>query len=142
MRYATLFARVVDGNHQAAPPADVFNAATVWGARALGRTDLGRLAPGAKADVVIANVRDLRYGLVRDPVTALVEFGSGADVETVIVGGEVVIEGGRPTRVNGDEIYARAEEAARRVWDNWAPRDWARRSVEQIVPPAFPTRKA
>ncbi len=142
MRYAALFARVVDGNHQAAPPADVFNAATVWGARALGRDDLGRLAPGAKGDLVIANVRDLRYGVVRDPVTALVEFGSGADVETVIVDGEVVIEGGRPTRVNGDEIYARAEQAARRAWDGWAQRDWARRTVEQIVPPAFPTRKA
>ena len=63
-------------------------------------------------------------------------------METVIVGGEVVIDAGRPTRVNGDEIYARAEQAARRAWDGWAQRDWACRTVEQIVPPAFPTRKA
>jgi cytosine/adenosine deaminase-related metal-dependent hydrolase len=142
MRNAMMIARVVDGNHLAARPADVFNAATVWGARALGREDLGRLAPGAKGDLVIVNVRDLRYGVVRDPVTSLVESGSGADVETVVVGGEVVIEGGRPTRVDGGEIYARAEQVAHRAWDNWAQRDWARRSVEQIVPPAFPTRRA
>jgi 5-methylthioadenosine/S-adenosylhomocysteine deaminase len=63
-------------------------------------------------------LRDLRYGLVRDPVTALVKFGSGADVGTVIVGGEVVVDGGRPTRVDGDAIYARSEQAARRAWDN------------------------
>ena len=45
---------------------------------------------GAKADVVIINLRSTRYGPARDPINALVEYGSGADVETVIVDGEVV----------------------------------------------------
>src|SRR5207245_2390139 len=81
-----------------ARPPDVFNAATIGGADALGRNDLGRLAAGAKADVVILNIRTTRYGPARDPINALVEYGSGADVETVIVDGEVVIENGCSTR--------------------------------------------
>jgi cytosine/adenosine deaminase-related metal-dependent hydrolase len=142
MRYASLISRLVDRNAAGARPADVFNAATIGGAKALGRDDLGRLAAGAKADLVIINLRTTRYGPIRDPINALVEYGSGADVETVIVDGEVVVENGRSTRINDDELFAQAESGARRAWDNWAARDWNGRSVEQIIPPAFPTRKS
>ena len=61
---------------------------------------LGRLSVGAKADVVIINLRTTRYGPARDPINALVEYGSGADVETVIVNGEIVIDKGRSTRID------------------------------------------
>jgi cytosine/adenosine deaminase-related metal-dependent hydrolase len=141
MRYASLISRLVDKNASGARPADVFNAATICGAKALGRDDLGRLTPGAKADLVIINLRTARYGPIRDPINALVEYGSGADVETVIVDGEVVVENGRSTRIDEDELFAQAEAGAQRAWDNWAGRDWNGRSVEQIIPPAFPTRK-
>jgi len=141
MRYASLISRLVDRKASGARPADVFNAATIGGADALGRKDLGRLAVGAKADAVIINLRTTRYGPVRDPINALVEYGSGADVETVIVDGEVVIENGRSTRINDDELFAQAEAGATRAWDNWAQRDWNGRTVEQIIPPAFPMRK-
>ena len=142
MRYASLISRLVDRNASGARAADVFNAATIGGATALGRSDLGRLAPGAKADVVILNLRTPRLGPMRDPINALVEYGSGADVETVIVDGEVVVDKGRSTRIDDDELFAQAEAGAKRAWDNWAARDWNSRTVEQIIPPAFPTRKS
>ncbi|MGH7827711.1 MAG: amidohydrolase family protein [Candidatus Binatia bacterium] len=140
MRYASLISRLVDENASGARPADVFNAATVGGANALGRGDLGRLSPGAKADLVIINLRTTRYGPVRDPISALVEYGSGADVETVIVDGEIVIESGRSTRIDETELFAQAEAGANRAWDNWPARDWNGRKAEDIIPPAFPTR--
>jgi cytosine/adenosine deaminase-related metal-dependent hydrolase len=142
MRYASLISRLVDKNASGARPADIFSAATIAGADALGRPDLGRLAAGAKADVVIINLRTTRYGPARDPINALVEYGSGADVETVIVDGEVVVDNGRSTRIDENELFAQAEQGAKRAWDNWPGRDWNGRSVEQIVPPAFPTRKS
>ncbi len=140
LRYTSLISRLVDRKYYGARPSSVFNAATVGGAKALGRDDLGRLAPGAKADVVIVNQRTTRYGPVRDPITALVEYGSGTDVETVLVNGRVVIEDGRSTCIDEDDLYARADQAANRAWDNWPKRDWAGRSVQEILPPAFPTR--
>lgn len=142
MRYASLISRLVDRNASGARAADVFNAATIGGATALGRDDLGRLAPGAKADIVIINLRTTRYGPARDPINALVEYGSGADVETVIVDGEIVVENGRSARINEDELFAQAEAGATRAWNNWATRDWNSRTVEQIIPPAFPMRKS
>ncbi|MGE5219435.1 MAG: amidohydrolase family protein [Chloroflexota bacterium] len=141
MRYASLISRLVDRNASGARAADVFNAATIGGATALGRSDLGRLAPEAKADIVIVNLRTTRYGPARDPINALVEYGSGADVETVIVDGEVVIDNGRSTRIDDDELFAQAEVGTKRAWDNWSARDWNSRTVEQIMPPAFPIRK-
>jgi cytosine/adenosine deaminase-related metal-dependent hydrolase len=141
MRYASLISRLVDKKYYGGRAARVFNAATIWGARALGRDDLGKIAPGAKADIVILDLRTTRYGPARDPVNALVEYGCGADVETVIVNGEVVIEGGRSKRIDDGKLFADAENAAKRAWDNWSKRDWAGRSVEEINPPAFPTRR-
>ena len=140
MRYASLISRLVDRNAAGARAASVFNAATIAGANALGRSDLGRLGAGCKADLVIIDLRTMRYGPVRDPINALVEYGSGADVETVIVNGAVVVEKGRSTKINDEELFAQAQAGANRAWDNWAARDWNGRTVEQINPPAFPTR--
>jgi 5-methylthioadenosine/S-adenosylhomocysteine deaminase len=142
MRYGSLISRLVDRNAAGARPAELFNAATIGGADALGRKDLGKLAEGALADVVIINLRTTRYGPTRDPINALVEYGSGADVETVIVDGEIVIENGRSSRIDDGELFGQAEAGANRAWDNWAGRDWNGRTVEQIIPPAFPTRKS
>jgi 5-methylthioadenosine/S-adenosylhomocysteine deaminase len=140
MRYASLISRLVDRNASGARAADVVNAATIGGATALGRSDLGRLAAGSKADLVIINLRTTRYGPVRDPINALVEYGSGADVETVIVDGEVVVENGRSTRIRADELFAQAEAGAQRARATWPARAWSSRTAEQISPPAFPTR--
>src|SRR5207237_7117277 len=92
MRIASCFGKVMSHNLFAASAGDFFAAATLGGARALGRDDLGRLAPGAKADIVLIDLatRDaLRFGPVRDPIKALVECGIGDDVVTVIVDGGV-----------------------------------------------------
>ena len=57
MRLAGLACRLVEGSFRAGKPYDVYNAATLGGARALGRDDLGRLAPGAKADMIVVDLR-------------------------------------------------------------------------------------
>ena len=92
MRTASYVGKIASRNLKAASAAEVFEAATLGGARSLGRDDLGRLMPGAKADIVIIDLtgRDtLRMGPVRDPIKSLVECGIGDDVDTVIVDGVV-----------------------------------------------------
>ncbi|NER48906.1 MAG: amidohydrolase family protein, partial [Symploca sp. SIO1A3] len=48
--------------------ADVFHAGTAGGAKALGRTDIGRLAVGAKADIVVLDLDMPVMKPVRDPI--------------------------------------------------------------------------
>src|SRR5262249_46038516 len=72
MRLAGLMCRFADGSFRVGEAHDVFDAATLGGAQALGRDDLGRLAPGCCADIVIVDLSKVHFGAVRDPIKSLV----------------------------------------------------------------------
>jgi 5-methylthioadenosine/S-adenosylhomocysteine deaminase len=118
----------------------VFEAATLGGAHSVGRHDIGRLAPGAKADIVIIglNGRDtLRMGPVRDPIKSLVDCGIGDDVDTVIVDGVVRMAGGRIPGIDFGALRAQAQEAGERVWGGWQNWDPLGRTADQMSPYSF-----
>jgi len=141
MRIASYFGKVASRNLRAASAAEVFEAATLGGSRSLGRDDLGRLAPGAKADIVVIDLSGhgtLRMGPVRDPVKSLVECGIGDDVDTVIVDGMVRVEGGRITGVDFEALRARTQAAGERIWAGWADWDPLGRNADEMCPYAFP----
>jgi 5-methylthioadenosine/S-adenosylhomocysteine deaminase len=142
LRWASMLAKVTDGNYQAGLPRDVFNAATLGACRFLVRTDLGRLAPGAKADVLVINLDHLGAPVYVDPIKALVDGATGRDIDTVIVDGKVLVQGGRLTRVNEDEVYAKARQATQHYWGNVPGWRWDGAGVERIVPPAFEIRRS
>ena len=64
----------------------------------------------------------LRYGPVRDPVKSLVECGIGDDVDTVIVDGKIVMQGGKIPGVDFAALRAEAQAAGEKVWATLA--DW------------------
>jgi 5-methylthioadenosine/S-adenosylhomocysteine deaminase len=145
MRTASYFGKVMSGDLGAATAGEVFAAATLGGARALGRDDLGRLAPGAKADLIIVDVagRDtLRWGPVRDPIKSLVECGIADDVETVLVDGVMRMENGRIPGVDLSDVRARAQAAGEEVWARLEEWDPLRRTAEQMSPWSFPLMNA
>ena len=141
MRIASYSGKVVTHDLFAASAAEVFTAATLGGARALGRDDLGRLAPGAKADLVIIDLSGgdtLRFGPVRDPIKSLVECGIGDDVETVIVDGVVRM---RERAIPGVDLAAlrrEAQAAGEEVWARLPEWDALGRTAEQMSPWSFP----
>lgn len=140
MRTASYHGKVMSHNYKAASAADVFTAATVGGAKSLGRDDLGRLAPGARADIVLIDLAPkgtLRTGTVRDPIKTVVECGVGDDVDTVIVAGEIRMEKGRIAGVDLDAIRNRAQEAGERIWANWHTSDPLGRTHEEACPWSF-----
>jgi 5-methylthioadenosine/S-adenosylhomocysteine deaminase len=107
-------------------------------ARALGRDDLGRLAPGAKADLAIFDLRQPQFGAVYDPIKSLLEYGNGSDVDLVMVDGKTVVQEGRLTTVDGDALLAEVQAEGEALWadvPNWM---WGGRTVDQIVAPAYP----
>ena len=137
MRYAALVSRLVDKSFIAGHPRDVFNAATVGGARLIGRDDLGRLQKGAKADITIINLRDIAFGAVRDPIKALVETAAGRDVRTVIVDGEILVDQGTCLRVNEDELIEKLQARAEEIWAGVPKWHWTGKGVDEVLPPAF-----
>jgi 5-methylthioadenosine/S-adenosylhomocysteine deaminase len=141
MRIASYFGKVIGHDLTTATAAEVFEAATIGGARALGRDDLGRLAPGARADVVIIDLggRDsVRYGPVRDPIKSLVECGIGDDVETVIVDGVIRMDRRKIPGVDVGLLRRRAQASAEQIWDRWQEWDTLGRTADQASPWSFP----
>jgi 5-methylthioadenosine/S-adenosylhomocysteine deaminase len=111
------------------------------GAKSLGRDDIGRLAPGMLADIVIIDLtgrNSLRYGPVRDPVKSVVECGIGDDVETVIVDGKTVMENGRIAGVDFARLRADAQAAGEEVWATLPAWDPLGRTAESACPWCYP----
>ena len=138
MRLASIATRLVDGSFRTGDPHEVFEAATLGGARALGRHDLGRLAPGAKADIILVDLRQIHFGGVRDPIVSLVDSASGRDVDTVIINGQTLVEGGVAIRLDEQALLAQAQEACERYWSSVPALRGA--SLEEISPMSFPIR--
>ncbi len=84
--------------------------ATRGGARCLGRDDVGSLEPGKAADLVLIDTRRLSYaGAGSDLVAALVFSPWPEPVDTVMVNGRFVVEGGQLTGVDVPALVARAD---------------------------------
>jgi len=137
MRTAALACKLYEQNHEAAPAMAVFNASNLGGARALGRDDLGRLAAGAKADIVMLDWDNLHIGPFTDPIRALIYQGSPDMVHTVICDGRVLLEDKQLLVCDEREVLAAARRSADRVWGGFADYHWAGRSVDEEFPPAI-----
>ncbi|MCZ6873546.1 MAG: chlorohydrolase family protein [bacterium] len=138
MRDAGLICKVTAESPAAGSAHEVFNAATLGGATALGRNDLGRLCPGAKADLVIVNQRALHYGVICDPIRSLVDCGVASDVESVIVDGDLIMENRRISALHDvEELLHRAQQYAESYWAEYAQLDWDHRPAEEAFPNAF-----
>src|SRR5712691_5983761 len=118
MRLAGLMCRFAEGSFRVGKARDVFDAATLGGAQALGRDDLGRLRPGAVADIVIVDLRGAHFGSVHDPIKSLVEYGSASDIDTVIVDGRTLIESRRALALDEAALLAAVQESGQRTWDS------------------------
>ena len=137
MRWGAVLSKVVDIDSVAGTAADLFNSATVYGANALDRTDLGRIAVGAKADLVFINLESVRMSPVRDPVRNLVYGATDQDVDRVIIDGKTVVEDGIVLGMNEHEI---AEEL-QRIGDHFIAaipsRNKDGKTAEDISPLSF-----
>jgi 5-methylthioadenosine/S-adenosylhomocysteine deaminase len=117
MRTAMRVARIRTRDAQQLPPNQVLWMATAGAADAIGRPDLGRLAPGSKADMIAIDTGGtLFHPVIRsedDPVSRLVFQGSPTDVTDVWVSGRKVVENRAVTTFDVEsaieELDARAE---------------------------------
>ena len=138
LRYTAVVSKIVDRRTEVATAADVFSAATLGGAKALGRDDLGRIAPGAKADLLIWSGQSLTMTPMRDPVKNLVFSAQADDLETVLVDGEVVMRDRQIPGVDLDQLSADLQAGADRMWSQLHRGDWANRDVDTLSPQSFP----
>jgi 5-methylthioadenosine/S-adenosylhomocysteine deaminase len=138
MRWAAVVSKIVERNTEATTAAHVFDAATLGGAKALGRADLGRIAPGAKADLVLWKGASWGMTPLRDPVKNIVYNATAEDIDRVWVNGRLVVEGGRVHGADERKIFAALQAGGDRMWPRMAPFDWAGRDVDTLSPQTYP----
>ena len=88
----------------------VFAAATTGSARALGFDDIGRIAPGYKADIVFLNLDMPTLIPLNEPMNQMVIGEDGTSVEDVMVNGQFVVRGRRLVKVDLAALAKRAGE--------------------------------
>lgn len=138
MQYALVMGKTAEQSSTAVTSRDIFNAVTVNPARYLGRSDIGRLTPGARADIVAIDFDRVSLGPVDDPIQSLIFFGATHDVRTVIVDGTTIVDGFRAVGVDEEAIVRHTQpilDKMRRLFTEW---DWAKRDPAQRFAPALP----
>ena len=118
MRFASIVCKIVENSGVAGRSKDVFAMATVGGADALGRPDLGRLAPGCKADIVFVRTDTPKATPLYDPFKFLVHAATGEDVDRVIVDGNTIVKDGEVLTIDVTKAVRQVNEASLRVRKN------------------------
>ena len=138
MRWATVLARIAAEDIRANEMADVFHAATVGGATGLLRDDIGRLAPGAKADLVLVDLHNSWMMPVRDPLRSLIFHAADRAVRDVYVDGEKVVGNGRVLTLDQAGALERLTAAQHRMEASVPARDARGRRSAEITPLSLP----
>lgn len=112
LKYTACLHKIHTLDAQILYPRDVLTMATRNGAIAMGMTDIGQVAPGMKADLVLVDWKKPHIAPVHKPDSALVYNANGNDVDTVLVNGEIVVQNKKSTKI--DEI-ALVDECQSRI---------------------------
>jgi cytosine/adenosine deaminase-related metal-dependent hydrolase len=131
-------ARIAEGRVDAVSSADLWDAATLGGARALGRSDLGRLVPGAQADIAVFALDDAVMTPAIDPITTLVAGGSGKVTKAVFTDGRLAMRDRQVAGLDLPAAQARAQAQFDRLVARYPDRTWGHPPVAQIFPPSYP----
>ncbi len=92
--------------------------ATAGSAKVLGfGDDLGVIAAGYKADIVFLDLKNLNYVPLNSAVNQVINAEDGTGVDSVMIGGRMILDRGQLTTIDVDRLVARAEAAMERVWD-------------------------
>jgi 5-methylthioadenosine/S-adenosylhomocysteine deaminase len=138
MRKAAIFARIAARDIAAVTTADLLHAATIGGAKALMRDDLGRIAPNKKADFVLVDLTVAQMRPIRDPLRSFVYHAADRAVRDVFVGGRKVVAERKVLTLDQNDAADRLGRAQHRMLEAASRRDYRGRSAEEISPLSLP----
>ncbi|WP_293864585.1 amidohydrolase family protein [uncultured Alsobacter sp.] len=115
MREALICSRVTAGSVFDLDTGTLFDVATTGGAKALGRNDIGRIAVGAKADLVLVDLDEPTMQPVHDPLRNLVHCAAERAVRDVFVDGRPVVRDRRVTTLDVEGAVRQLQDAQKRA---------------------------
>lgn len=106
------------GDLRTISPIEALETATIRGAEIYGlENKIGSIEPGKRADIIIVNAPDLPTPLRRDNVTNhLVSSTCGNNVETVMVGGDLLMENRNIKTLDEERTMKKSRKTAKKIW--------------------------
>ena len=142
MQVGMILCRTVAGSAGACRSEDYYDAATIGGADALGRGDLGRLQPGAPADITVFELGRTHHGQVIDPIQTMMLTGHGRDFSTVVVDGRFVMEDRAIPAVDEASDNALAQRQFEALMARYPERTFGHPPAGEIFSSAYPVERA
>ena len=100
----------------------VLELATIKSAQCFGLDRrIGSLTPGKEADIVLLRKTDINMRAAADPISAIVLHAGVANVDTVIVGGNIVKQNGKLTYRDLSATLAELERSSKRLYERFCP---------------------
>ena len=119
MNFASLVYKGSEGRAKCVDAEDVVKFATLGGAKALGREgELGVIAEGALADLILLDLTEPEFVPRNDLVSALCYSTNGSEVVTMLVNGEVVMENRKILTFDEEEVYQKCTEMVEKLGMN------------------------
>ena len=116
MRSAALLQKVSTMDPLALPSFQALSMATAGGSRAMGlEGQLGMLKKGCKADLILLETKKPHFFPRNDWMAHIVYAAQSSDVDTVIIDGNVVMEGRKVLTIDEDEVYEQVQRRAERL---------------------------
>ncbi len=116
MRTASFLHKLTTMSPTTMPAYEILKMATIGGAKAIGREgELGVIAKGALADLVVLNTNRIHYRPHHDLVSSIVYCGKASDVEYVMVDGQLLVDGYTLVGVDVEAICSDVEERSQRI---------------------------
>jgi cytosine/adenosine deaminase-related metal-dependent hydrolase len=134
MRIASYVSKLADWDCHSGSSREIFNSATLGGARGIGRDDLGRIAPGALADIAVVSMDSLNMVPVRDPIRNLVNCAQRSDVQTVIVNGEIIVDKGRLLTIDEEKLVEEVQKTTEGIWDRIPENHYLNLTADEVSP--------
>jgi 5-methylthioadenosine/S-adenosylhomocysteine deaminase len=138
MRKAAVLARIADHNIATVTTSDLLHAATVGGAKALMRDDIGRISTGKKADLVVVDLTVPQMIPARDPLRSFVYHAVDRAVRDVFVDGRQVVSERKVLTLDQSASGERLIRAQQRMLEAAPRHDYRGRSAGEIVPLSLP----
>jgi cytosine/adenosine deaminase-related metal-dependent hydrolase len=116
---------------------DFYDAATINGAKALKRNDIGKLATGAKADIIAVDLNDITVGPHEDPIRTMVISCTGNNVSHTIINGKMLMKDKKLIGIDEDALMKKAQAVYERCLNFYHEHDRYNRPLEAFFPPTF-----
>jgi 5-methylthioadenosine/S-adenosylhomocysteine deaminase len=137
IRTGSMLSRIINKEVDDSTYADFYRSATLGAATFLGRDDLGRIAVGAKADMIAIDLDGFHMGVLEDPIRTMIMSGTGRDVKLSIINGRVVMKDQMIPNLDLEEIKYKGQKYFDKMRRGYMERDYQKLLENELLPTSF-----